>query len=91
MEADWADMGDTKDGAFVANITIFVHNRNGMLADVSKVLTEKNIDILSLNTRVSKDGTATLQTTFEIRSKEELNHIIDKLRNIPSVIDVERT
>lgn len=91
MEADWADMGDTKDGAFVANITVFVHNRNGMLADISKVLTEKNIDILSLNTRVSKDGTATLQTTFEIRSKEELNHIIDKLRNIPSVIDVERT
>ncbi len=89
MEADWADMGN--DGAFVADITIFANNRNGLLADISKVLTEKNINILSLNTRVAKDSIASLQTTFEVRSKEEMNRIIDKIRNIPSVIDIERT
>ena len=56
-----------------------------------KTLTEKNIDILALSTRVSKQGTATLSTSFEISNREELNHIIDKLSAIESVLDIERT
>ena len=75
----------------MADITIYATNRNGLLADISKVLTEKNINILSMNTRTSKDDVATLQTSFEISSREELNHVIDKLQTINSVIDIERT
>ena len=78
-------------GKYFADITIYANNRNGLLADISKVLTEKNIDILSMNTRIAKDDIATLQTTFEITSREELNRIIDKLHTIDSVIDIERT
>ena len=44
-----------------------------------------------MNTRISRQGTATLQTTFEIVSREELNRVIDKIRGIDSVIDIERT
>ena len=44
-----------------------------------------------MNTRTTKQGTATLTTTFEIGSREELNRIIDKIRTIESVIDIERT
>ena len=61
------------------------------MADISKALTEKNINILSLNTRISKQGVVTMTTSFEISSREELQHIIDKIRNIESVIDIERT
>ena len=60
-------------------------------AKISKALTEKNIDILSLNTRLSKQGIVTMATSFEITSREELNHVIEKIRNIESVIDIERT
>ena len=76
---------------YVAEIKIFANNRNGLLADISKALTEKNINILSMNTRTSKQGLATLQTTFEISSREELNRVIDKIQGIESVIDIERT
>ena len=62
-----------------------------MLADISKALTERNIDILSMNTRTSKQGLATLQTTFEICSRDELIRLIDKLRCVESVLDIERT
>ena len=75
----------------MAEIRIFANNRNGLLADISKALTEKNIDILSMNTKTNKQGQATLQTAFEISDREELNRIIDKIRNIESVIDIERT
>lgn len=76
---------------YLAEIKIFANNRNGLLADITRALTEKNIDIISLNTRVNKQGTATMATAFEISNREELNHIIDKIRSIESVIDIERT
>ena len=63
----------------MAEIKIFANNRNGLLADISKALTEKNINILSMNTRTSKQGLATLQTTFEIQSREELNRVISEV------------
>lgn len=92
IDAEWEGSPDEAGNEkYLAEIKIFANNRNGLLADISKALTEKNIDILALNTRVNKQGTATLATSFEISSREELNHIIDKLSSIESVLDIERT
>ncbi len=92
IDAEWqqeaADRGDEK---YLVEISIYANNRNGLLADVSKALTEKDIDILALNTRINKQGTATITVSFEIRSREELNRIMDKIRTIESVLDIERT
>lgn len=91
IDAEWQTPENTTAEKYVAEIKIFANNRNGLLADISKAMTEKNINILSMNTRTSKQGLATLQTTFEIVSREELNRVIDKIRGIESVIDIERT
>ncbi len=91
IDAEWQMPEDTAAEKYVAEIKIFANNRNGLLADISRAMTEKNINILSMNTRTSKQGLATLQTTFEIESREELNRVIDKIRGIESVIDIERT
>lgn len=92
IDAEWQpeelDSGKEK---YFAEIVIFAHNRSGLLADISKALTEKNIDIQSVNTRTSKQGIATMAVTFEVGSREQLNSIIDKLRMIENVIDIERT
>ncbi len=90
IDAEWQapENGSEK---YVAEIKIYANNRNGLLADISRALTERNIDILSMNTRISRQGTATLQTTFEIGSREELNRVIEKIRGVESVIDIERT
>jgi len=90
IDAEWQapENGGEK---YVAEIKIYANNRAGLLADISKTLTERNIDILSMNTRTSRQGTATLQTTFEIASREELNRVIEKIRGIESVLDIERT
>ena len=74
----------------MALIDIFANIRNGLLADVTKALTEKNISILSLNTRISRQGLATMQMSFEVESREELNRVIEKIRGIESVVDIER-
>ncbi len=92
IDAEWQQAaGAEADEKYLVEINIYANNRNGLLADVSRALTEKDIDILALNTRVSKQGTATFMVSFEIRSREELQRIIDKLRTIESIIDIERT
>ena len=89
LDADWLDTQSKE--KYVAEVNIYANNRNGLLADVSKALTEKNIDILSMNTRMNKQGFATMSITFEISGKDELNKIVDRIRAIESIIDIERT
>ncbi len=91
IDAEWQAEPGNGGERYLAEIKIFANNRNGLLADISKALTERNIDILSMNTRTSKQGLATMAVSFEIGSREELNRIIDKIRGIESVIDIERT
>lgn len=61
------------------------------MVDVSRVLTENNISIVSLNTRVNKQGIATMNIAFEVSTRDELSKLIDKLRQIQSIKDIERT
>lgn len=91
IDAEWQEESLEGGEKYLAEIVIYADNRNGLLADISRALTEKNIDIISMNTKTSKQGVATMATSFEISSREELNRIIDKLRNVESVIDIERT
>lgn len=92
IDAEWEGSPSEVSGEkYLAEIKIYANNRNGLLADITKALTEKNIDILSLNTRTNKQGLATMATSFEISNREELNRVIDKIRSIESVIDIERT
>ena len=92
IDAEWQpEELDASKEKYLAEIVIYAQNRSGLLADISKTLTEKNIDIQSMNTRTNKQGVATMAMSFEIRSREELNTIISKLRMIDNVLDIERT
>lgn len=91
IEAEWQTAEQGMAEKYLAEIMIYANNRNGLLADISKALTERDIDIITMNTRTNKQGIATMQTSFEISSREELNRIIDKIRSIESVLDIERT
>ena len=90
IEARWQSDSQSV-GKYAATIKIFANNRSGLLADISRALTEKNIDIISMNTRTSKQGLATMETSFQVSSRNQLREIVDKIRQIDSVIDIERT
>lgn len=92
IDAEWQSGAQTRAGEkYTTEIKIYGNNRTGLLVDISKILTEKNIDVTSMNVRVSKQGTATITMSFDISSVEELNKIIDKLRQVESVLDIERS
>ncbi len=90
IDAEWQDDVTDDNSMYQAEIVIYANNRNGLLVDVSRALTEKNISITSLNTRVSKQGVCTMMLSFETKGREELNRIIEKLNSIQGMIDIER-
>lgn len=92
IEAEWED-GSDENGLhkYTAEVDIIANNRNGLLADITKAITEKSLDILSLNTRMSKQGVCTITISFEASNKEELDRVLDKLMGVESVVSVGRT
>ena len=91
IEAKWQSDSSGSSSKYAATIKIFANNRSGLLADISRTLSEKDIDIISMNTRTSKQGLATMETSFQVSSRDQLREIVDKIRQIDSVIDIERT
>ena len=93
IEAEWqADAIEQRSGElYQTEVHIYGNNRTGLLVDVSKVFTERDIDINSIHSKTSKQGIATIVVNFGTRSKADLRNLIEKLRQIESVIDVERT
>ena len=91
IDAEWEESITKDRGQYLSGIKVFAHNRQGFLMEVSKIFTENKIDINSINTHVSKQGIATMELGFAVGDREELNRIVEKLRQIPGVIDIERT
>ncbi|MDO4632631.1 MAG: bifunctional (p)ppGpp synthetase/guanosine-3',5'-bis(diphosphate) 3'-pyrophosphohydrolase [Eubacteriales bacterium] len=91
IDAEWQACVTEVSGRFLAEIKIFGNNRTGLLVDITKTFTERQIDVLSVNSRTSKQGTATISMSFEVENRSELDSLIGKLRQIESVIDIERT
>ncbi len=92
IDAEWEPEAATeRNEKYLTEIVIYAQNRHGLLADITKALSEKNIDIRSVNTRTNKQDIATIGMTFEIGCREELQMIVDKLKMIKNVIDIERT
>ena len=92
IDAEWQVPEDATSGErYSTEIKIYANNRIGMFADISKVFTERQIDITSMNVRTSKQGKATIIMTFDIHGMEELGRLTDKIRQIEGVLDIERT
>ena len=92
IEAEWAMLdGKSPDALFTAELQIYANNRVGMLLDITRIFTENKIDITAINVRTNKQGLATIDASFEVRSKEQLANVVKKIFNVESVIDVRRT
>ena len=92
IDAEWEDTSETEGGGkYLAELKMYANDRQGFLMDISKVFTEAKIDVKSMNVRTSKKGTATIDMGFIVNGREELHAIIEKLRQLQGVLDIERT
>lgn len=90
IEAEWSPEARGSDEVYPVEIIIYCYNRSGVLLDVSRVFTESGIDVKSMNVRTTRQEKATLVVGFEVKGVEQLNRLIGKLKNVESVISIER-
>lgn len=90
IEAEWSPEARGSDEVYPVEIVIYCYNRSGVLLDVSRVFTESGIDVKSMNVRTTRQEKATLVVGFEVKGVEQLNRLIGKLKNVESVISIER-
>ena len=92
IDAEWQhDEESGNSGLYLAEIKVFCNNRTGLLVDITRAFTEREIDINAIHSKTSKQGIATIDISFNTKGKAELTSVIDKLRQIDSIIDIERT
>jgi len=91
IEADWEISSDSEKDEYKAEINVYVRDRVGVLIEVAKVFTEKEINVSAMSSRTGKNHTATINISFNVKGRSELDKIIDKIRSLDCVIDIERT
>ena len=92
IDAEWqAPEDDYRSETYTTEIKIFAHNRIGLSVDIARIFTEREIDITTMTARRSKQGTATITMSFDIHGVEELQRLVEKLRQVEGVMDIERT
>ena len=90
IDAEWQETAEAS-ATYSAEIKIFAQNRVGLLVDISKIFTERQIDIKAMNTRLSKQEIATISMSFETKNRDDLRSLVEKLRQIEGIVDIERT
>ena len=91
IEAEWVDETGASDTEFTTEINVYASDRQGIIFDLSKIFKESDITIKGMNARTSKQGKSTITIQFGVKSKDELNTLISKVRNVDGIIDIERT
>jgi GTP pyrophosphokinase len=87
MEVSWADNSKS---LFLVQIQIEALDRNGLLSDVTRVLSEHHVNILSASVSTRADRVALSRFVFEIGDPTILDHLLNAVRRIDAVYDVYR-
>ena len=86
IETEW---GGQTEGVFAVDIVVDAHDRQGLLRDVSEVLTREKINVIAVNTQ-SKQGTAHMSFTAEIGNVSQLKRTLALLHEVEGVVGARR-
>ncbi|MCL1886446.1 MAG: bifunctional (p)ppGpp synthetase/guanosine-3',5'-bis(diphosphate) 3'-pyrophosphohydrolase [Betaproteobacteria bacterium] len=77
------------DTVYPVDIFVLARDRQGLLRDISDIFMREKLNVIGVNTQSSK-GQARMSFTAEVSSTNNLNKVIQVLRDVPGVIDVKR-
>jgi GTP pyrophosphokinase len=86
-EVEWVPSADA---TFVVSIQVEALDRHRLLSDISRVLSDERVSILSANVTTNRDRVAVSQFTFEMAEAKHLGHLLRAIRNVEGVYDVYR-
>ncbi|MCC8167938.1 MAG: ACT domain-containing protein, partial [Clostridiales bacterium] len=91
IDAEWQEgAGESEQSSYLAEIKIYCNDRAGLLVDITKVFTEKGVNITAINSKTNKQGVATITLSFYAKGRDQIREFVEKIRLIDNVIDIER-
>ncbi|WP_345461801.1 bifunctional (p)ppGpp synthetase/guanosine-3',5'-bis(diphosphate) 3'-pyrophosphohydrolase [Nocardioides marinquilinus] len=87
LDVEWAPTGQS---TFLVNIQVEALDRARLLSDITMVLSDAHVNILSANLTTSRDRVAKSRFTFEMAEAKHLDTVLKAVRGVPGVFDAYR-
>ena len=86
-EVEWAP---TAGSLFLVNIQVEALDRNRLLSDVTRVLSDAHVSILSATVTTTRDRVAVSRFSFEMGDPKHMGHLLNQVRSVQGVFDAYR-
>ncbi len=87
----WAQDPEADSGAYPVDIRVYAMDRKGLLRDISSVLANEDVDVVGVKTHSDrKKDRASMRFTVEIQNIQQLSRVMEKISQLPEVIEVKR-
>jgi GTP pyrophosphokinase len=87
IDVEWAA---SSKAVFLVNIQVEALDRGGLLSDISRVLSEHHVNILSATVHTSRDRLAISKFSFQMGDTTHLDRLLGAVRHIDGIYDVYR-
>jgi GTP pyrophosphokinase len=87
LDVEWAPSASS---VFLVAIQVEALDRHRLLSDVTKVLADEKVNILSASVTTSRDRVAVSRFSFEMGDPKHLGHVLKAVRSVEGVYDVYR-
>ena len=87
VEVEWAPSASS---VFLVAIQVEALDRSRLLSDVTRVLSDQHVNILSASVTTTRDRVAMSRFTFEMGDPKHLGHVLRAVRGVDGVYDVYR-
>ncbi len=88
IEVYWDQRGEQ--GSYQIEINILAHDRRHLLADISNAISEEKVSIITAQMQAMKDVTANFNMTIEVKSQNQYDRVVGRLKAIRDVLEVRR-
>ncbi|HKJ75932.1 MAG TPA: ACT domain-containing protein, partial [Gammaproteobacteria bacterium] len=87
IEVEWGGGGHT----YPVDIEVRAYDRQGLLRDVSAILANEKINVVTLNTRTDpRDHSARILFTMEVTNTNQLSRVLSRINQLPNVLEARR-
>ncbi|MDR3744501.1 MAG: bifunctional (p)ppGpp synthetase/guanosine-3',5'-bis(diphosphate) 3'-pyrophosphohydrolase [Acidobacteriaceae bacterium] len=90
IPGDAGDVGAPKAQTYPVKLTVLCDDRAGLLKEFTAIISDEGTNIRSSSSEATEDGDAVVDFVIETVDMRHLNRLVDKLRRVHGVHDVQR-
>ncbi|MDD3354470.1 bifunctional (p)ppGpp synthetase/guanosine-3',5'-bis(diphosphate) 3'-pyrophosphohydrolase [Zoogloea sp.] len=89
VSAQWGGAASPGSAVFPVDVVVHSLDRQGLLRDISEVLSREKLNVIAVNT-LSRKGAAKMRFTLEVQGVQQIQRALILIREVKGVTDVER-